>query len=179
ISASPLSIGLEFGELDTYLGNQGHFHVPTSGIGHYETTLQASTNNPLGASIDFPEMLRSNTFPLNEINYNIEDLNILSPIPNADTTVSSSSINNEGNSLMLKEEPKKRKRRPEPMTDVCRICGDIAPPHNHYGAIACFSCRAFLGEPAFAAYAGIRTSPAFAASPRPPAHTALSAAIGD
>ena len=26
----------------------------------------------------------------------------------------------------------------------CQVCGDLANAHNHYGAIVCFSCRAFF-----------------------------------
>ena len=28
--------------------------------------------------------------------------------------------------------------------DKCRICGDFATIHVHYGSVSCFSCRAFF-----------------------------------
>ena len=27
---------------------------------------------------------------------------------------------------------------------VCSVCGDVAPKHLQYGAICCYSCRAFF-----------------------------------
>lgn len=27
---------------------------------------------------------------------------------------------------------------------TCQVCGDVANDHNHYGAVACYSCRAFF-----------------------------------
>ena len=42
--------------------------------------------------------------------------------------------------------PRKPKRkRPKFIRKVeCQVCGDEANDHVHYGAIACYSCRAFF-----------------------------------
>ena len=40
---------------------------------------------------------------------------------------------------------KVRKKRPKFIRKViCQVCGDVANDHMHYGAIACYSCRAFF-----------------------------------
>ena len=38
----------------------------------------------------------------------------------------------------------KRKREKFIRRVRCQICGDVANDHNHYGALACYSCRAFF-----------------------------------
>lgn len=38
----------------------------------------------------------------------------------------------------------KRKRPKFIRKVVCKVCGDVANDHIHYGAIACYSCRAFF-----------------------------------
>ena len=41
--------------------------------------------------------------------------------------------------------PKSKKKRPKFIRIVdCQVCGDKANDHIHYGAIACYSCRAFF-----------------------------------
>ena len=40
---------------------------------------------------------------------------------------------------------KPRRKRPKFIRKVeCQVCGDTANDHVHYGAIACYSCRAFF-----------------------------------
>ena len=40
---------------------------------------------------------------------------------------------------------KPKRRRPKFIRKVeCQVCGDTANDHIHYGAIACYSCRAFF-----------------------------------
>ena len=40
---------------------------------------------------------------------------------------------------------KPKRKRPKFIRKVpCQVCGDIANDHVHYGAIACYSCRAFF-----------------------------------
>ncbi len=40
---------------------------------------------------------------------------------------------------------KKRKPRKKFIRKVnCRVCGDVANDHIHYGGVACYSCRAFF-----------------------------------
>ena len=47
------------------------------------------------------------------------------------------------NSPVLPDKPKRK--RPKFIRKVpCQVCGDIANDHVHYGAIACYSCRAFF-----------------------------------
>merc|ERR1712227_1165290 len=43
--------------------------------------------------------------------------------------------------LQQKTMPEKKKRR---LTTVCTICNGPSASHLHYGAIACYSCRAFF-----------------------------------
>ena len=38
----------------------------------------------------------------------------------------------------------KRKREKFIRRVKCQICGDVANDHIHYGALACYSCRAFF-----------------------------------
>lgn len=49
---------------------------------------------------------------------------------------------------ITEEAPKKRKRGRTrgngPTLLPCSVCGDLAPDHQHYGGVACFSCRAFF-----------------------------------
>ena len=35
------------------------------------------------------------------------------------------------------------------LTSVCSVCSSPAAPHLHYGAVSCYSCRAFFrrGQP--------------------------------
>lgn len=41
--------------------------------------------------------------------------------------------------------PKPKRKRPKFIRKVeCQVCGDVANDHIHYGAIACYSCRAFF-----------------------------------
>jgi len=42
------------------------------------------------------------------------------------------------------EKVKKKKKRVEELNQECKVCGSPAPTHLNYGAIACFSCRAFF-----------------------------------
>ena len=38
-----------------------------------------------------------------------------------------------------------KRKRPKFIRKVpCHVCGDVANDHIHYGAIACYSCRAFF-----------------------------------
>ena len=40
---------------------------------------------------------------------------------------------------------KPKRKRPKFIRKVeCQVCGDTANDHIHYGAIACYSCRAFF-----------------------------------
>lgn len=40
---------------------------------------------------------------------------------------------------------KSKRKRPKFIRKVeCKVCGDVANDHIHYGAIACYSCRAFF-----------------------------------
>ena len=40
---------------------------------------------------------------------------------------------------------KPKRKRPKFIRKVtCRVCGDVANDHVHYGSIACYSCRAFF-----------------------------------
>uniref|UniRef100_A0A0K2TWN4 Vitamin D3 receptorlike [Metaseiulus occidentalis] n=1 Tax=Lepeophtheirus salmonis TaxID=72036 RepID=A0A0K2TWN4_LEPSM len=150
--SSPMSIGLDIGELDSYLNNT--FTSTPLELHHQNNLQHHQPQHIFPPPFDFPEyqirnyhyQLSSTEGPINGIDYGynlvnnneIEDFTILNAVPLPESPIPSL--------IEVKEEPKKRKRRPEPMTDVCRICGDIAPPHNHYGAIACFSCRAFFGR---------------------------------
>ena len=36
------------------------------------------------------------------------------------------------------------KKKMPGLTEMCSVCSSPAPPHMHYGAIVCFSCRAFF-----------------------------------
>ena len=38
----------------------------------------------------------------------------------------------------------RRKREKFIRRVTCHVCGDVANDHNHYGAKACYSCRAFF-----------------------------------
>ena len=43
------------------------------------------------------------------------------------------------------ESSKGKRKRPKFIRKViCLVCGDVANDHMHYGAIACYSCRAFF-----------------------------------
>ena len=43
------------------------------------------------------------------------------------------------------ETPNVKRKRPKFIRKViCEVCGDVANDHMHYGAIACYSCRAFF-----------------------------------
>ena len=43
------------------------------------------------------------------------------------------------------EKSKPKRKRPKFIRKVvCQVCGDVANDHMHYGAIACYSCRAFF-----------------------------------
>ena len=49
------------------------------------------------------------------------------------------------NSNKSVETIKAKRKRPKFIRKVtCQVCGDIANDHMHYGAIACYSCRAFF-----------------------------------
>ena len=38
-----------------------------------------------------------------------------------------------------------KKKRPKFIRKVeCQVCGDVANDHQHYGGIACYSCKAFF-----------------------------------
>ena len=40
---------------------------------------------------------------------------------------------------------KAKRKRPKYIRKVtCQVCGDVANDHMHYGAITCYSCRAFF-----------------------------------
>ncbi len=44
-----------------------------------------------------------------------------------------------------KSPTKPKRKRPKFIRKVtCQVCGDVANDHIHYGAIACYSCRAFF-----------------------------------
>ena len=45
----------------------------------------------------------------------------------------------------VKGEGGSKRKRPKFIRKVpCHVCGDVANDHIHYGAIACYSCRAFF-----------------------------------
>lgn len=49
------------------------------------------------------------------------------------------------NAQMRSSSGKAKRKRPKFIRKVtCQVCGDVANDHIHYGAIACYSCRAFF-----------------------------------
>ena len=50
-----------------------------------------------------------------------------------------------GSSTSSEIPDKPKRKRPKFIRKVnCQVCGDVANDHVHYGAIACYSCRAFF-----------------------------------
>ena len=47
------------------------------------------------------------------------------------------------------EKVEKKGEKEESLTSACSVCGSPAAAHLHYGAVSCYSCRAFFrrGQP--------------------------------
>ena len=59
--------------------------------------------------------------------------------------LSSDSSQPDAQHLDKSEKSKPKRKRPKFIRKVtCQVCGDVANDHIHYGAIACYSCRAFF-----------------------------------
>ena len=59
--------------------------------------------------------------------------------------MSSDSSHTESQQTDRSDKQKPKRKRPKFIRKVtCQVCGDVANDHMHYGAIACYSCRAFF-----------------------------------
>ena len=71
------------------------------------------------------------------------------PAPTVTTTEAAEAVRGAAEAAAMTSDAgavrKPKRKRPKFIRKVeCHVCGDEANDHVHYGAIACYSCRAFF-----------------------------------